>query len=1497
MATKSFTVLRRLAGIAFALMLLSLYLSGAAIGQAPPVTATSPAGLVHPALWGDSSGANNPIINQTVTDLNGDWLVVPAGQDGGLFEFPANGGPMITLVPLKALTAGYNPEAPMILLDPDNNLYLTGGYTNCVLEFPYNAATNSWPTVLGYTAANALPSACVNGTPPSWAQYGLFGSLPGSENNYIQPWAAAIGEGPFANQMVIGTQDGNGIFVLPVNGAWSNPTAPSGQVTGYVLYGTTKRPISIAVDPSGNIYFVEDSGGLPGVYEIPYGTTNLTSDAGLQRVDNNLPNVTGVISDAVGNLYVSDGNDGVFMVPNPNPIAGGTPDTSAQVMLSPVPAQGEVAIDPARKILYLGTTQVQKAALTTTAPYALQSFTLADVAKVGINYAEFGASPVGTTTVTSLPVDFAFNAAVTPDRVVVMENGQSSNDFAISSESCAMQNAYAAGSSCSVNLTMTPNAVGNVSAELLLQRSDAVGSSAPDYSDSITSFQPSGSALTFAVSNTLFAGEEFEIIDNTAGDCLSSLNGKEFNVLTATKSQVTVSESYSAPQGCVANSTGSYATSATLRAKSYTTIAAMDLHGTGLGALGQAFAGVESAIGSTLKTPTQVAVDGLGNVYVADPGLPAVLMYPAGSSASSKPVSVGTGLSSPTGVAVDGAGDIFIADSGAGTVYEIPIALPGLNTGESQVPLMTGLGNSGLNLAVDGLGDLYVADPTSGHVVKLSGISASNFGAFAQSTIDLTTGASTPEPTAVAVDSNNNLYVIDSGTLYEFTGGVGTPTAPLNGLSGATGVAVDPSGAIYLASTSGTTRIPTVGTATTIAPDVTSSSSVALDRLGDVYITPPNGPSVTLVSTTGTLSLPEPAALTGSGSSTSLPTTITNAGNAPLSITGYTNSIVNDYSVNVPNFTGADGTPACTSGSVAAGDTCQVVVTFDPGPGQQGLLTGWVQATSNAVNAPITIDTAGTGLGLAASQTKFVVSSGPQVITTTLTVTVSPVSGTVTPTGTVQVSYPSWTVTPTGAINYVTATAAAVLNSQGMAQFTLAPVAAGADPFTVGYSGDRAYGESVVTNTVNVAKSAISGFTGDSNPPTYLPFVEEANPPSSLSPYDGSQAHWEYAMPITVNTASGIPTGTVTFMDNSSTCPPGTSPSGVGAAYCLLANYSGQACPQAPTFGVQTLLNNGSSSTGAEVAFTADCLQMPEFTTYTPVVSTHYITPVYSGDANFLGATDSTSTLFQAISGPLVTINTSIPGAPSAPISAPSLTVQSGSSASLTLFLTPLLGYGFQGKGASLDDYNFPVTLSCDNLPPHAECTFAYPSVISTYQPSAPNSVQICPQPNLDTNADTAAAFETLAENGGCNANGVGTVTLTITTSVTTGTTTTSQNASVAPVALASIFGVGMIGLFFRRKAFEKRRRLLMVVLMVVGGAFAVTLSACNTTNLAPLAQITTPTGTYPVAITATQVGTQCIASTSGTLNCTTASGQTGTLVNGSNNQVSLPYHINLTVQ
>jgi hypothetical protein len=127
---------------------------------------------------------------------------------------------------------------------------------------------------------------------------------------------------------------------------------------------------------------------------------------------------------------------------------------------------------------------------------------------------------------------------------------------------------------------------------------------------------------------------------------------------------------------------------------------------------------------------------------------------------------------------------------------------------------------------------------------------------------------------------------------------------------------------------------------------------------------------------------------------------------------------------------------------------------------------------------------------------------------------------------------------------------------------------------------------------------------------------------------------------------------------------------------------------------------------------------------------------------------------------------------------------------------------------------------------------------------------------------------------------------MTINTDVSVGTVNSSQNATTASVTLASIFGFGMIGLFFRRRILEKGRLLLMLFLMIVGGGLAVSVTACNTTNLTPNAVLSTPAGTYAVTVSAEQVGTQTINLANGPVQ-----------ISGSENQVSLPFYVNVTVQ
>lgn len=323
------------------------------------------------------------------------------------------------------------------------------------------------------------------------------------------------------------------------------------------------------------------------------------------------------------------------------------------------------------------------------------------------------------------------------------------------------------------------------------------------------------------------------------------------------------------------------------------------------------------------------------------------------------------------------------------------------------------------------------------------------------------------------------------------------------------------------------------------------------------------------------------------------------------------------------------------------------------------------------------------------------------------------------------------------------------------------------------------------------------------------------------TPYDGSTQYWQYNFTVTVNAAAGMPTGNVTFMDGSSV-----------------------ACPQQSNSAIQPINANGQAT------FATGCLPMPQNVTYTPVVSTHTIIPVYGGDANFMSFTGP-STTFQVVRSPALLITSS----PS------SLSVQAGSSASANLTLTSILGYGFAGKGQQLNNYDFPVTLACSNLPPHASCTFTYPT----------------PDPNIATAVDIPCTGTTAAADN-CSP---GLATVTINTNVSVG--TASQRG---PIAFGALFGFGLIGLCFRRKLAEKGRVLLMVCMMILSGAFAGSLTACSTQNLSPASVLTTPAGAYPVTITAQQVGSQVITLPTGPVT-----------IYGSQNQVSLPFTINVTVQ
>jgi hypothetical protein len=232
--------------------------------------------------------------------------------------------------------------------------------------------------------------------------------------------------------------------------------------------------------------------------------------------------------------------------------------------------------------------------------------------------------------------------------------------------------------------------------------------------------------------------------------------------------------------------------------------------------------------------------------------------------------------------------------------------------------------------------------------------------------------------------------------------------------------------------------------------------------------------------------------------------------------------------------------------------------------------------------------------------------------------------------------------------------------------------------------------------------------------------------------------------------------------------------------------------------------------------------------------------------------------------------------------------VAQGSSVQATLTLTSILGYGYAGRGSTLNNYSTPLNLQCNGLPAYATCTFTYSAPVA----SDPNptgvacaagvpgycAVNVGPTPGIILSSGSACDLS-----NGCI--GPGTVTVTINTNVSTGAVTSSRlRTDPGSFAFAAMFGFGLLGLAFRRKARRWSGFLLLACLLLCGGGmFGIT--ACGTTNLSPASTTVTPAGTYNVTVTAKEAGFIPV----------TVSGGTQT-VYGNGNQMSLPYTIPVTI-
>ena len=158
--------------------------------------------------------------------------------------------------------------------------------------------------------------------------------------------------------------------------------------------------------------------------------------------------------------------------------------------------------------------------------------------------------------------------------------------------------------------------------------------------------------------------------------------------------------------------------------------------------------GTQATLGSGLSSPFGLAVDGNGDVFIADSNNARVVEVPAGGGTQT---TVGSGLTYPTGVAVDGAGDVFITDRNANQVVEVPAG------GGTQTTVGSGLAYPS-GVAVDGAGDVFIADTNNSRVVEVPVAG----GTPTVVSPGLILGHALTYPEGVAVDGSGDVFIADT---------------------------------------------------------------------------------------------------------------------------------------------------------------------------------------------------------------------------------------------------------------------------------------------------------------------------------------------------------------------------------------------------------------------------------------------------------------------------------------------------------------------------------------------------------------------------------------------------------------------------------------------------------------------------------------------------------------------------------------------------------------
>lgn len=563
------------------------------------------------------------------------------------------------------------------------------------------------------------------------------------------------------------------------------------------------------------------------------------------------------------------------------------------------------------------------------------------------------------------------------------------------------------------------------------------------------------------------------------------------------------------------------------------------------------------ASSAQLTLPTDLAFDGAGNLYIADAannrvrkvlGTSQVISTVAGTGVACSSLPCGDGgaaanaqLNAPHGLAVDGVGNLYIAEAQGHRVRKVDPILHWITTvagtgvacssssaqcGDSGQAASAQL-NTPTGVAVDGAGNLFIADSLDHRIRRVDAVTkvittvagtGNQCGNSMSSCGDggLSTSAQLNQPNNMTVDAAGNLYIADSldnrirkvdASTHDISTLVGTGS-PCTGagpcgdggaalsamLNNPSFVDVDPAGNLYIADSASmrvrkvdafTQTIYTVaGTGASCGSTITCNEgkaataaaldslySLRIDRYGDLYLALGDSNVVRHVTAAGA-PLAYPATVQNTPSATQS-VLLSNIGTDSLSF-----NVVTDNSAFVLNSSGSN---AC-SGTLAAGASCTQSLYFEPSYINNSI-TGNLHFYDSAPNSPQSVALSGRGVATQTSQTIAFPNPGTQIYG------VSPITLTATASSALPVSYlvVSGPASVNGSVLTITGVGAVTIQATQAGNDTYAPATSVTVNFSVnphsltitasGYA--KPYGQTYVTGAGSLAFTSLGLVNGD----------------------------------------------------------------------------------------------------------------------------------------------------------------------------------------------------------------------------------------------------------------------------------------------------------------------------------------------------------------------------------------------------------------------------------